>query len=72
MGSRADSDYDSTIEEVASQVEAAEAATGNGELEGATARSTSKKSVYWIMAGLVVTGVAAGWSWLRGLPRDEH
>jgi len=72
MGSRADSDYDSTVEEVASQAEATEAATGNAELEGATAGSTSKKSVYLILAGLVVTGVAAGWSWLRRLPKDEH
>jgi hypothetical protein len=28
------------------------------------------KGIYWILAGLVVTGILAGYNWLRHLPRD--
>ena len=27
------------------------------------------QSVWWILGGLVVTGVVAGWRWVRSLPR---
>jgi hypothetical protein len=30
--------------------------------------SGSKRGVFLILAGLVVTGLVAGYSWLRGLP----
>ena len=42
------------------------AARGNGR-PGEGARPD--KSVYWILAGLVVTGIAAIWNWARKLPR---
>ncbi len=38
------------------------------EAEGAKG-STSKKSVYMIIGGLVVAGIAATWNWLRKLPK---
>ena len=31
--------------------------------------SGSKRGVFLILAGLVVTGLVAGYSWLRGLPK---
>jgi hypothetical protein len=31
--------------------------------------AASKREVILILAGLVVTGFVAGYSWLRGLPR---
>jgi hypothetical protein len=43
--------------------------------DGATSGDTgsggtgSKRGVYVILAGLVVTGLVAGYSWLRGLPK---
>lgn len=30
----------------------------------------SRRSVFFILGGLVVVGLAAGYSWLRGLPKD--
>jgi hypothetical protein len=35
-----------------------------------TRRTGSKRGIFWILAGLVATGVAAGYGWLKGLPRD--
>jgi hypothetical protein len=29
----------------------------------------SKKGVYWILAGLVLAGLAAGYRWWRDLPK---
>jgi hypothetical protein len=29
----------------------------------------SKRGIAWILAGLVVTGLVAGYSWLRKLPK---
>jgi len=29
----------------------------------------SKRGIVWILAGLALTGLIAGYSWLRGLPR---
>lgn len=29
----------------------------------------SKRGIVWILAGLVVTGLVAGYSWLRKLPK---
>ncbi len=50
--------------------------TGDGATsDGATSGDTrsggagSKRGVYLILAGLVVTGLVAGYSWLRGLPK---
>ncbi len=28
------------------------------------------RGVYWILGGLVITGIFAGYNWLRSLPRD--
>jgi hypothetical protein len=33
-------------------------------------RPRTDRSVYWILAGLVVTGILAGYNWLRSLPKD--
>jgi hypothetical protein len=41
-------------------------ATSGGAGSGGTG---SKRGVFLILAGLVVTGLAAGYSWLRGLPK---
>lgn len=41
-------------------------ATSGGTGSGGTG---SKRGVFLILAGLVVTGLAAGYSWLRGLPK---
>jgi hypothetical protein len=30
----------------------------------------SRRSVFLILGGLIVVGLAAGYSWLRGLPKD--
>jgi len=35
-----------------------------------SSRAASKKGVILILAGLVVTGLVAGWEWLRRLPKD--
>ena len=75
MGSRAGSEdeYDTTSagaeSDEASQA-AQEAARATEPLEGALprAKSSGKKGVVLILAGLVVAGIAAGWNWMRGLP----
>jgi hypothetical protein len=41
-----------------------------GKAETEAKKPGSKRSIILILAGLVVTGVAAGWSWLRKLPKD--
>jgi hypothetical protein len=40
--------------------------TSGGTRSGGTG---SKRGVFLILAGLVVTGIVAGYSWLRGLPK---
>ena len=37
---------------------------------GTEQRVRSKRGIYWILAGLIVTGILAGYNWLRQLPRD--
>ena len=37
---------------------------------GSEPRAPSRKSIYWILAGLVIAGILAGYNWLRSLPRD--
>jgi hypothetical protein len=37
---------------------------------GTGQKARSKRSVYWILGGLVITGILAGYNWLRQLPRD--
>jgi hypothetical protein len=37
--------------------------------DGAAAQTGSKQGIYWILAGLVVTGIAAGYNWWKGLPK---
>jgi hypothetical protein len=37
--------------------------------EASAEGTRSKKGVYWILGGLVVTGIAAVWNWVRGLPK---
>ncbi len=34
--------------------------------------ATSKRGVLLILGGLIVAGIAAGYSWLRGLPKDPR
>lgn len=41
-----------------------------GASSAAAGRTGSKKGVILILAGLVVTGLVAGWEWLRRLPKD--
>jgi hypothetical protein len=33
-------------------------------------KAGSTRSVYWILGGLVIAGILAGYNWLRQLPRD--
>lgn len=47
-----------------SGAETADAGSGAGR-----GGAKSKRGVAWILAGLVVTGLVAGYSWLRKLPR---
>jgi len=37
---------------------------------GTEQKVRSKRGVYWILGGLIVTGLLAGYNWLRQLPRD--
>ena len=37
---------------------------------GTGQKARSKRSDYWILGGLVITGILAGYNWLRQLPRD--
>jgi len=37
---------------------------------GAAKKTGSKKSIILILAGLAVTGLVAGWDWVRKLPKD--
>jgi hypothetical protein len=48
-------------------------ATESADAKKESPRSTkigSKKGVLLILAGLVVTGLAAGYGWMRRLPKD--
>ena len=40
-----------------------------GTTPGMETRAGSKRGVFWILAGLVVTGVVAGYDWWRKLPK---
>lgn len=33
-------------------------------------KARSKGCIYWILGGLIVAGILAGYNWLRQLPRD--
>jgi hypothetical protein len=46
------------------------AAATTGKTDAGTQKAGSKRGIWLILGGLVVTGAAAGWSWLRRLPRD--
>jgi hypothetical protein len=46
------------------------ASQATGATNAGAKRTGSKRGIVWILAGLLVTGVAAGWSWLRRLPKD--
>ena len=52
----------------AKSVAGTEDAAGLADAAGA-ARAHSKRGIFWILAGLVVVGVAAGYRWWRELPR---
>jgi hypothetical protein len=30
------------------------------------------RGIFWILAALVVTGIVAGYSWLKGLPKETR
>lgn len=65
MGSRADTEFEDSAEKLASEVaETTEVAAGEEKPAG-----HKRNSIYWILGGLVITGIAAGWSWLRRLPK---
>jgi hypothetical protein len=52
-------------------VENIENTTGEfGEAKPRPARTPGKRGIFWILAGLVATGLAAGYSWWKGLPKD--
>jgi len=53
------------VETAAEEVDTAEATTSGA--KGAR----GKRSVYLVLGGLVVAGIAAGLKWMRGLPKDE-
>jgi hypothetical protein len=52
----------------AKEAEATSRATGKE--SAGTEDAKSKRGIWLILGGLVLTGVAAGWSWLRRLPKD--
>jgi hypothetical protein len=43
----------------------------DADVEGAAGKRTKpKRGIFLILVGLVITGIAAGWAWLRRLPKD--
>ena len=71
MGSRAGTDEEIRPEESAPE-QAAEAADTAGATGTQKTGGGSKRNIYLILGGLVVAGIAAGWNWLRGLPKDQE
>jgi hypothetical protein len=68
-GTKSDSDK---VEEPAVSTAAEEPEAGAPQSDtkpGVAGALKSKRGVYVILAGLVVTGVVAGWKWLKGLPK---
>lgn len=64
MGWKAGSPDKGDTEPSGESQESAERSTASAKKAG------SKKSVILILAGLVVTGLVAGWEWVRRLPKD--
>lgn len=65
---RPDKGFNDTAE-TAEQVDTgADPETGTAASEMGT--SSSKRGVFLLLAGLVVAGIAAGYNWARGLPKD--
>jgi hypothetical protein len=62
MGWTADKTGKSGAETAGADTADAGSGTGRG-------GAKSKRGIAWILAGLVVTGLVAGYSWLRKLPR---
>lgn len=76
MGSRAGANEDDRLEgtaaEAAGAAEKVEAADAAGASGGQETGRGSKRNIYLLLGGLVVAGIAAGWNWLRGLPKDQE
>lgn len=73
MGYRAgsDDDYDKQAEREAE--ETAGAAADDTAAPGAAMKTLgSKRGIFLLLGGLVVAGIAAGWNWMRDLPKDEQ
>lgn len=32
-------------------------------------KERARRGIFWILGGLLVTGLVAGYAWIRGLPR---
>jgi hypothetical protein len=73
MGWKAGTENDSdNVEEPAAPTAAEEPEAGAPQSDtppGAAGARKPQRGVYVILAGLVVTGVVAGWKWLKGLPK---
>ena len=73
MGFRAGSD-DENDEQTGVEAQTPSGADAEQETAppGAAAKPLpSKRGIFLLLGGLVVAGLAAGWSWMRGLPKDE-
>ena len=44
--------------------------TKSGDGDQQLAEKSGKRGIVLILAGIVVTGIIAGYSWLKGLPKD--
>ncbi|MBN1630316.1 MAG: hypothetical protein JW990_11160 [Thermoleophilia bacterium] len=64
----------SAATEAAEEAFAAEPVEAAAEAEAAapvdTAAPPSKRGIAWLLVGLVAAGVAVGYNWLKGLPKD--
>jgi hypothetical protein len=71
VGFRAGSDDESGEEIVSEAQEAPEAAEDTTTAGPAAKTPGSKRGIFLLLGGLVVAGIAAGWSWMKGRPKDE-
>jgi len=71
VGFRAGSD-DENDEQIVSEAQEAPGAADETATVGPAAKTPgSKRGIFLLLGGLVVAGIAAGWSWMKGLPKDE-
>ena len=71
MGFRAGSDGENDEQIVSEAQKPPDAADETATAGPAAKIPGSKRGIFLLLGGLVVAGIAAGWSWMKGLPKDE-